>query len=438
MPIWEKPSFLREYEAERGSSPSVRVTTREGVDQLATDDRQAKIESWYRVQSALTDTRKQRAEDIKNGKNLDEYTRRGAEGTASYLARRDAGLPPKNEWDDPNSPYNRKNIEEGLMMRENNRGVEYGVLLDKNGEVMTVAKGIAGQVSYALHSDSIAHLKGGELTHNHPSQNSRPLGACFSTGDLECHYKVGLEKIRAIAVEGDYQIKGQTGTGNKVSMDTVARMNDNQKGLVLDRVRIEMGRLNDQLVSQGKPPKFSQTDIKDAFYGEHYVAVATAFQKEMVTKSGYEYSFKAKKGFEHLQEVVDRPITNVGDTVKTVLTDSRFRTGDQLKKVLTRDSQAFKQNAKTPFDENGDTVHLKNPTPKAVPVIPPKPAIVPATKPSTVTPPKTTPTPPAKPPRTVKPPKPIKEKPTDPRPSKFKSKGKVLEDLRFETVVVPT
>jgi hypothetical protein len=440
MPIWEKPSLLREKEGERGSSPLVRVTLREGTDQTTSDSLNRRVEAHYRIVRAMDETRQKIKDEIAKGKTLDEYSRRGAEGSASYLARRDAGLPPKNEWDDPNSPYHRDKIEDGLMMRENNRGVEYGIMLDKHGEVITVAKGVKGAVSYALSREIVDAVKGGELSHNHPTQNSRPLGGNFSAGDIKCHGNLQLEKLRAVAVEGTYVMTGQQSIGNRISTEVVADMNNNNKIRIVQAVQSKMHEINKRLATEGKPPRFSYREIDDAFYGEHYTAVSTAMQKETLTRSGYGYSFKAKKGFEHLQEVADRPIKNVDDTITQVFNDNRFRTGEQLKTVLTRKNPAFKPTAKIPFDRNGDTEHLKTPPAKPVTAIPatqPKPAPIPKTIP-TATPPKPVPATPAKPPRAVKPPKPIKEKPTDPKPSFKPTRSRDAEDLRFQTVIVPT
>ena len=79
-----------------------------------------------------------------NEKDLVGRDRRGMEAAIEYQLRREAGIPPKNERDDPNSPYSLRNIEDGLMTREAIEGIEYAVFYDKDGETVGIFKGQKG------------------------------------------------------------------------------------------------------------------------------------------------------------------------------------------------------------------------------------------------------------------------------------------------------
>lgn len=103
---------------------------------------------------------------------------------------------------DPNlQGDNRKKLEEWENKRRKNK-VEYGTVMDKDGEVLEEKKGGKGSVKVPLWYH---YKEGSTFTHNHPRENGL-LGGSFSPDDLH-NFNVGLNKtFRAVAKEGTYSI----------------------------------------------------------------------------------------------------------------------------------------------------------------------------------------------------------------------------------------
>jgi hypothetical protein len=145
-------------------------------------------------------------------RDLPNLDRRGVEGAVEWQLRREAGIPEVDEKTDKDSPYSLQAIEEGLLTREAQNGVEYGIAWSAKGELIEISKGDKGSVGMTPNADA---FRNGTFTHSHPTEegdDKRPYGLAFSVGDINHHGHRYLAETRAVAIEGTYVFNCPAGT----------------------------------------------------------------------------------------------------------------------------------------------------------------------------------------------------------------------------------
>lgn len=181
----------------------------------------------------------------------------------------------------------RQTIEE-FEKRRGNSKIEYGILLDKNGNIITENRGGKGSVSY--YTDDLA--KAEVLSHIHPRGKGQEdyLGGTFSGTDFNLFNKYNnLQTMRAKATEGTYSITKGKNYDPKGFMDYY---NKNEKAY-----RNEVSNKRKELSS-----KYSNGEItynqyvngsKQAF-NDYLVNSHNAFMKGQ-KQYGYTYTLERKK-----------------------------------------------------------------------------------------------------------------------------------------------
>lgn len=271
-----------------------------------------------------------------NEKDLVGRNRRGVEAAIEYDLRRRAGIPPKNERDDPRSPYSRENIEEGLMTREADNGVEYGAFWDKDGELIAIYKGDKGSVGAHIEGDKV---KGGMMTHSHPTEFNldgtpkRPFGFAFSAGDVNVHAVRELSETRAVAREGTYTFSTE-GAKVEIPKSILAQLPPNiqsdyasKSGSARQEIALKVLAL---CCKEGSPynpidraareisfevtaaasragERLNDTQTITRVLGsEDFLVRQAVYQRKLFEEFGVKWNFKANKGFEEVGKAIAR------------------------------------------------------------------------------------------------------------------------------------
>jgi len=266
-----------------------------------------------------------------NEKDLVGRNRRGVESAVEYDMRRRAGIPPKNERDDPRSPYSRENIEDGLMSRESDNGVEYGAFWDKDGELIAIYKGDKGSVGAHIEGDKV---KGGMMTHSHPTEfysdgtPKRPFGYAFSAGDVNVHAVRELSETRAVAREGTYSFSTE---GAKVEIPksilsqlppSIQSDYASKSGSAREAIALKVLAL---CCKEGSPynpidravrevaydvakatflPQNSPTVFNKVLGSKDFLVRQAVYQQKLFEEFGVKWEFKAAKGFEDVGRAI--------------------------------------------------------------------------------------------------------------------------------------
>ena len=276
-------------------------------------DHNEMLKEMERVKKAYeNDPTKTTDEELKDPEALN---RRGLESTFDYERRRQMGLPPKNEKDDPNSRHSLKAIEETLLLDNANNGVEFSAVYDKDGELISIYKGEKGVVAtyIPLFADD-----GATMTHTHPTDGTdRVLGHTFSDGDIKVFGR-GLAEIRAVAREGTYSLKGTPRIPAdlleklKVSPDDKTRelANKYEKAYRWEKHDIACAVLKNEVEAmwshcQQYGDRATNFNGKGAFFNSpKFSALAAATQARMYERYGLQYEFKANAGFEDMEKAI--------------------------------------------------------------------------------------------------------------------------------------
>lgn len=271
------------------------------------------LKEMERVKKAYeNDPTKTTDEELKDPEALN---RRGLESTFDYERRRELGLPPKNEKDDPNSRHNLEAIEQTLLLDNANDGVEFSAVYDKNGELISIYKGEKGVVAtyIPLFADD-----GATMTHTHPTDGTeRVLGHTFSSGDINVFGR-GLAEIRAVAREGTYSLKGTPTIPSdlleklKVSPDDKTRelANKYEKAYRWEKHDIACAVLKNEVEAmwshcQQYGDRATNFNGSGAFFNSpKFSALAAATQARMYERYGLKYEFKANAGFEDMEKAI--------------------------------------------------------------------------------------------------------------------------------------
>lgn len=427
---WTRPTLFESAETDKRTGSASGTLAR---DEKITEMSEVVGNSVYQIQvdAKLAEVEKEHKFDKEANKDLENHERRGVEAGLDWKERRELGMPPRNEKDDKNSKYSLHNIEEGLLTREAADGIEYGVYWDKNGELIGINKGEKGQVmSYVPRDENGKSLiRGSTFTHTHPSdlKDNRQLGLSFSKGDIDNHGSTERMETRAVAREGTYSLRGNTGFIPKDELDKLKNhSNANTRAFALryeketnpfERNRmaakilsLKIDQETDNLVfNQGA--SFNHNPINDGrwFSSAKFATLMAVAHKDMAKKFGYQYEFKAKAGFEQMEKIVS----------------GRFNPADaasELAKVPARPDVVIRGEFPKPtgisaIDRNGNTIRtsrsaVATATPAPAPQTPKPVAPTPTPISKPVTPkPAPAPKPVAKPTRVTKPKKPIDIKP---------------------------
>lgn len=423
-------------EGDKRNGKTARASEVLGREEKVTDIKTS-FKYQHQVDTAVNLAKQAHTTDMEAQKDLNTAERRGVEGVFDYQARRDAGMPPKNEYDDPNSRYNRENIEEGLLHRETHNGVEYSVQWDKNGELISIQRGGKGSVmTYAPKDKNGASvLRDGILTHTHPSEiwdtdnkalgrdgdpakysdgGSRLHGLPFSRGDVENHGRTERLETRAVGREGIHIMRGNNAT---LTDSQLARLRIKAGGLaqeyekgdkwVKNKITMlvaaaEVSKANKEVMSYGS--SVLGADYKPVgndrwFNSQHCLAMMATMQSQILGKYGIQYEFKPAKGYEGVARAVK---SGSFDGVRAEARAGNLKTGSQL----YREGQAPAKGV-TPIDTKGNTIPAGR-TAKAMATKPTGGDGKPKRKPATPKPPKVTDVQPPKPPKvktTATPPK---------------------------------
>lgn len=263
-----------------------------------------------------------------NEKDLVGRDRRGIEASVEYDLRRQAGIPTRNERDDPRSPYSRENIEEGLMRRESDDGNEFAAFWDKDGELIAVFKGDKNSVAshFEDKSDRGKPTKGGTMTHSHPTEFDpytgevkRPFGFGFSGGDIQQHGLRELDETRAVAREGTYSFstKGDTARipdeiKRLMPADALARYEGSPPAdkhamaiRILAGISGEGHSLNpiDRAVRETEM-KAGTRPFREVLGSKDFLVTQARLQKEMFEKFGVKWEFTPAKGYEDVARAI--------------------------------------------------------------------------------------------------------------------------------------
>jgi hypothetical protein len=266
-----------------------------------------------------------------NEKDLVGRNRRGVESAIEYDMRRRAGIPPKNERDDPRSPYSRENIEDGLMTRESNNGIEYGAFWDKDGELIAIYKGDKGSVGAHIEGEKV---KGGMMTHSHPTEfdangnPKRPFGYAFSAGDINVHAVRELAETRAVAREGTYAFStdgarveipksilsqlppsvqseyGRLGGTERQALALKVLALCQTEGSPYNPIERALREVVYQAAgAKGVSPN-SGTAFNSAMESKDFLIRQGVYQKRLFEEFGVKWQFKAAKGFEDVGRAI--------------------------------------------------------------------------------------------------------------------------------------
>lgn len=355
----------------------------EAIRDLGVEKKSRGLEYQYQIDQFVREERAKHTTDMEAQKDLDTANRRGLEGGFDYLARREAGMAPKDEYNSKDSRYSRENIEEGLLMRETHNGREYSIIWDKDGEVVSIQRGDKGTVmSFApIDKNGVITSRGGIMTHTHPSEykdrNNRGIsrgeevdkyddrltrlhGMAFSAADVKNHgFRETLE-TRAVAREGTYVLRGTEAKLTEGQIKTLpsALQYEYKNGDSWARNRIamamasaEISLANQQVMKYGRSTLGQDfTSSQDRFFNsQHALAMMGAVQKTILGKYGIEFDFKPNKGYEAVGRAIK---AGTYDAVRAEARAGNLKTGSQI----VRDIPHQATNGRSPVDEKGETV----------------------------------------------------------------------------------
>lgn len=340
----------------------------------------------HQVDTVIATARQAHTTDMEAQKDLNTAERRGVEAVFDYQARRDAGIPPKNEYESKDSRYSRENIEEGLLHRETHNGVEYGVIWDKNGELIAIQRGGKGSVSTYAPKDKngASILRDGVLTHTHPSEiwdtdskalgrdgdsskysdaGSRLHGLAFSEGDVKNHGRTERLETRAVGREGTHIMRGNGGKltdeqVTKLGRRDVALADAYKNGDKYEKNRItmlvaaaEVNAANKEVMKYGQNvlgADYKPTGNDRWFNSQHCLAMMATMQSQILGKYGIQYDFKPAKGYEGVARAIK---SGSFDGVRAEARAGNLKTGS----VLYREGQEPARGI-TPIDSKGNTI----------------------------------------------------------------------------------
>lgn len=373
MLFWNRPTLFESAEKDKRNGGSAREAL--GGDEKITEmeDLAAGAAYQFQVDDRLEKLKKNHQFDKEANQDLDNHERRGVEAGLDYVQRREAGMPPKNEKDNPNSRYNQKNIEEGLLLREAANGVEYGIYWDKDGELIGINKGNKGSVMcYAPRDEKTGRwlTRESTFTHSHPTDfsDNRELGLSFSKGDISNHGDKERAETRAVAREGTYSIRGSSGFIPKEELDRLR----NHKNPATREFAARYMRTTDQYERNRMAAKILSLKFQEAtdnliltrgqgfghsaqdgrwFSSAKFASLMGVEHKALAEKFGYKYDFKANAGFESMERVIRGGY-------------DKSQSSAELAKVPTRPQMVVERKFPaptgiSPVDTNGDTIGLK-------------------------------------------------------------------------------
>jgi len=414
--------------------------TQAGLEASKVEQQRWAIKVLTKIEDIKADQKKKFSEE--EHKDLESRDRRGIESAMDYELRREAGMPEKNERDDPKSTYSKDSIEDGLLLREAQNGIEYGVLWSKQGEMVQIAKGEKGMV--ATHAGDDAY-KGGTFTHSHPTnydlkdpETHRPHGLAFSAGDVNHHQSRQLDETRAVAVEGKYSFVAPVGSTrldagtekemrrqaltnqsvkelvdkydaspagrHSVTMQLVAIQMDDKNpsspvnramGEVAKLIAIERVREATQRVHEGKAPPASISAVKspsvaDVGRDPRFLARQNQYTAELLNAVGAKYTFTPNKGYEFMNDPKAKEASNRG-VVQTATFPHRDspldKDGNTIKRQRATAPQSASEAVKkmSPKKEpkpKPPTDILSKPPKASPPPAPPKPVAPPSPPPT--------------------------------------------------------
>ena len=189
--------------------------------------------------------------------------------------------------DDPYLTGDRRQKIEEFENRRGNAKIEYGYVLDQNGNFVTENKGGKGSVKFT--QSQLAQAS--DLSHIHPRGKGEEglIGGTFSDADLSLfNSKTNLNTMRAKAAEGTYSIskgKNFNSSGFSKYMNEQRKANENKQ-------RMTQKALAEQY-------------YKDRDYNKYKQGLSTAFNDFLVDQHnsllngaktyGYSYTLERKK-----------------------------------------------------------------------------------------------------------------------------------------------
>lgn len=189
--------------------------------------------------------------------------------------------------DDPNLTGERRQIIEEFEKRRGKAKIEYGLILDANGNVITENKGSKSSVKFARsHLDQTK-----DITHIHPRGKGEEgyIGGTFSEADTNMFTAYSnITTMRAKAAEGTYSIskgKNFNGKGFKDYLKDQRKINENKQRMT--------------------QKKLAEQYYKDRDYNKYKQGLSTAFNDFLVDQHnsllkgaktyGYDYTLERKK-----------------------------------------------------------------------------------------------------------------------------------------------
>lgn len=324
MLFWNRPTLFESAEKDKRNGGSAREAIG-GDDSKITENTQLYrgVKFKDQLRAKLEKIRQEHQFDREANKDLESLSRRGVEAGIDYERRRAEGFPPKNERDDPTSRYSLDNIEESLLVREAQNGVEYGVYWDKDGELIGINRGTKGQVSSyrPRDKDGNPNTRDATFTHTHPSETAagRELGLSFSPSDVNNHGDYERKETRAVAREGTYILRGKAELSDEArkqlsrssSGQTLLRSYDStQDPYIRSRIATsilakEIDSTNIRLQRTGGS-MFGHESNRDGtwFSSAKFATLMAVEHANLCRKYGLQYEFKAKAGFEQMEKIV--------------------------------------------------------------------------------------------------------------------------------------
>lgn len=372
-------------EGDKRNGKTARASEVLGREEKVTDIK-TKLKYQHQVDTAVAMARQAHTTDMEAQKNLDTAERRGVEAVFDYQARRDAGMPPKDEYNSKDSRYSRENIEEGLLHRETHNGVEYSVQWDKNGELISIQKGDKGSVATYAPKDKngASVLRDGILTHTHPSEiwdtdskklgrdgdpakyneaGSRLHGLPFSQGDVNNHGRTERLETRAVGREGIHIMRGNGATLDdktlgKLRLLKASLHEEYVKGdkwvknrIAMEMASVEISKANKEVMRYGNSvlgADYKPTGNDKWFNSQHCLAMMATMQGQILGKYGVQYEFKPAKGYEGVARAVK---SGSFDGVRAEARAGNLKTGSELYRAGQAPARGI-----TPIDSKGDTI----------------------------------------------------------------------------------
>ena len=114
--------------------------------------------------------------------------------------------------------------------RQDDPGIEYAGLIDGSGKPLWIKRGQKSAVSFTL--GEVAQMRGGVLTHNHPSSRS------LSLADLRLAKHAGLKRVYAVGADGSvYVARVPAGVTEAAISRASAKAERQIRDWVMERIR---------------------------------------------------------------------------------------------------------------------------------------------------------------------------------------------------------